>query len=30
MFSQDTLYGIGGDDKALVVEDVCQKVFQRC
>ena len=29
MLSHDTLDGIGGDDHALVVEDVCQTLFAK-
>jgi hypothetical protein len=29
MLAQDTLYGIGGDGHALVVEDVCQSLFAK-
>jgi hypothetical protein len=29
MLSQDTLYGIGGDGNALVVEDVCQSLLAK-
>jgi hypothetical protein len=29
MLAQDTLYGIGGDGNALVVEDVCQALFAK-
>jgi hypothetical protein len=29
ILAQDTLYGIGGDDNALVVEDVCQALLAK-
>src|SRR4029453_15331701 len=29
MLAQDTLYGIGGDGNALVVEDVCQSLLAK-
>jgi hypothetical protein len=29
MLTQDTLYGIGGDGNALVIEDVCQSLLTK-